>query len=509
MNSKSDPANKAAELRKADSGPVVLEAHDIPDLLNWHEGMLLMPWHFQQSTRRSEALAGWLVQASHPHGWGVRSLTSSLDKGVFQVRALEAVMPDRMMISYRDTEHEALRVDVSAALQKWHQVHVHVAAVRWPGLERGWGGEARYGVAAGAAPLAGLDVQDDETDETFAEKPWLRPRLTLELTEGPLDSLPGRLVGLPLACLILREGAVVHEPYQPPSLALGTFLRGGNGVDSPILEEADLVRRELTRKVAFLKDNLRARRRSAEGGDDPELAPQSRHEVLETVAQFFRSRQPLLDLQAVSRTLPRLNAMISDASATHPQAAFLTLCDVLGDLSAIGGEFRLPDALPGYEHRDLLRSFARVREQIGTILETLNQRYRAVPFEIQKGDDGTVRFRLKKRPASTDAAFVICAFADPGADGTGIDRWMAKARIATEQSMREKPEKRTRGAEREFISEDEALDTRSTTERRLYRIRDSRDDIVKDDPVLIVEGEGENPPAQLYLYVSAKPAAKS
>ena len=45
-----------------------------PDRIQWHEGMLLSPQHFQQEAARVDALVAWHTLASSPYSWGIRKL---------------------------------------------------------------------------------------------------------------------------------------------------------------------------------------------------------------------------------------------------------------------------------------------------------------------------------------------------------------------------------------------------------------------------------------------------
>ena len=45
-----------------------------PDRIQWHEGMLLSPQHFQQESARIDQLIAWHALAADPLAWGVRRL---------------------------------------------------------------------------------------------------------------------------------------------------------------------------------------------------------------------------------------------------------------------------------------------------------------------------------------------------------------------------------------------------------------------------------------------------
>ena len=74
-----------------------MNAYEIPDAIQWHEGLLLTPQHFQQLSTRHEALVQYGTSLVAPFCWGVRRLKYdrvSLTMGKFRVLQLEAVMPD-------------------------------------------------------------------------------------------------------------------------------------------------------------------------------------------------------------------------------------------------------------------------------------------------------------------------------------------------------------------------------------------------------------------------------
>ncbi|HYL06343.1 MAG TPA: hypothetical protein VE075_09905, partial [Thermoanaerobaculia bacterium] len=48
-------------------------AYDVPPAIQWHEGMLLAPQHFQLFAQRQELLLQYHAAAISPFHWGVRS----------------------------------------------------------------------------------------------------------------------------------------------------------------------------------------------------------------------------------------------------------------------------------------------------------------------------------------------------------------------------------------------------------------------------------------------------
>ena len=89
-------------------------AKDIPAAINWHEGMLLTPQHFQQFAARQEDLVAYAAHAAAPYFWGVHRLDLLLQpEGLLQVRELEAVMPDGLIVELDPEQKPALEISLA------------------------------------------------------------------------------------------------------------------------------------------------------------------------------------------------------------------------------------------------------------------------------------------------------------------------------------------------------------------------------------------------------------
>src|SRR5688572_5016340 len=95
-----------------------MNAYEIPDAIQWHEGLLLTPQHFQQLSSRHEALVQYGTSLVAPFCWGVRRFKHhqiSLTPGKFRVLELEAVMPDGLVVVHgipdEKRDHESVGQD--------------------------------------------------------------------------------------------------------------------------------------------------------------------------------------------------------------------------------------------------------------------------------------------------------------------------------------------------------------------------------------------------------------
>lgn len=473
------------------------DARAIPDVLHWYEGMLLMPEHFQQASRRQEALSGYLAGAATPYFWGVREIETEIVEGVLRVLSLEAVMPDGLVVRYSaaDPDDAPLQIDLAlhkGALEARKRLAVHLVVTAWSDRAVALDG-AEDGALARYRPVRGAPLEPDDIDppggapgEAMRERPWLRPVLRLHVTDGPLVAPPAKYVSLPIARVLQNaESTIVADRYEPPRNAL----RGAR----EIAECAQAVAGELRVKARFLNERLQR-----EGLPDraaTSAIPTIEMQLRQLARRFHALQSNVENLQSLVRTLPRLEALRQDPE-THPHALHLALCDVAGDLAVLGGELSLPE-IPRYQHADPLHGFDFLERHILLVLETLNQRYRIFAFE--RATPG--RFELAISPDELGRRFVVGALRAKGTPASPVAEWMNKAVIATRDQLADLKRRRVSGAAREQIERDDTLDLNAPAMTSLFRVDTGDEGIDPGDAVLVVENNAAEAPSAVLLYL--------
>jgi type VI secretion system protein ImpJ len=514
----------------------------IPDVLHWYDGMLLLPEHFQAAHRRQEMLGGYLARTVAPHGWGVRSLAMRIAEPKLQVAALEAVMPDGLVVQYRGSDDEPLELDLTpwkTMLGAHHRLIVHLVVTAWSddltaqdGPEPG--GFDRYRSVRGAR----LERDDANVAasapaaEQMRERPWLRPILKLDGgdggPEGRLVEPPPKYVALPLARLVQNpDGAIVFDGYEPPRPVIGDgaiVLEGPKlprpmiGAPNQLLACAERVAGNLRGKAQFLSEKLlrdrgvpdhpavatppadeseprqapsEALRRAAASASDADL-----HQAIGWSEQLQRDSD---HLRSVVRTLPRLDGLRKDRSA-HPFTIYLALCDIAGDVAMLGPELTLLD-VPTYEHRDPLASFLALERHIDGMLAFLDQKYRILRFErVSEG-----RFELAVEPRDLSDRLILGAVRASGDRAEPVRAWMDKAVISTRALVDARKPQRVRGAERVAIDRDRELDLSAPPLTSLFCVTASPEFIARDDRMLVVENLDPGGPRSILLYAPLVP----
>ncbi len=433
-------------------------AADIPLDIQWHEGMLLAPQHFQWHGRRQESLLHYHSVTISPFHWGVRHLRIDpvlLVDGTFRVRELEAVLPDGLVVSLRDHEVPGLAADLTARLDDLRQrpLTVHLAV---SGRGGGLALAERYGFEDGGPAV------DENTGDGDMPVPVLKPRLRLLLDDEP----PARYVSFPLARVVYRNEVFALTSYEPP------WLRVAPG--SALHERGLEIATHLREKAAFLADQVRSPSSSAR-------VPQ----LLETKSM----------IHALVGALPAFEAVLRCGSA-HPFQLYVALCTVLGHVSGLGRSL-VPPVLEPYDHNDLTASFEQVWAAVRqAVTEGIHEAYTAYPFAL---DDGA--WRLRFDPDWMTRSLILGVRAPSGVADSEMAAWVAASLIAARPKIRELWERRVVGARRRGIEADgDLVPSRGVS---LYSL--SADEHVTPGEELEIRNlddrEGRRRPEEIVLYV--------
>ena len=333
-------------------------AIDLPDAIQWHEGMLLAPQHFQQFASRSELLIQAMAMLLSPFGWG---LTQQLevDKaplvgGDLRILNLEAIMPDGLLVTAGSDRGLPLEIDLKPFADKMvdQPVFVHLTVPAQKSISAR-GDLARYSSAEGPAIL------DEASGEGSIYIPRLRPRL--DLLVG--DKVPSRFQSLPLLRVKVQDGTYAATDYIAPVLSVSP--------GSPLADLCALVAVNVRERALYLSAQV-----NSPGFDDTDPD-----------AEGMRRR-----LASLVAALPVLEAVLA-AEMSHPYSAYLAMCSLAGQVASLS-QGLVPPQFPGYNHYDLGATFQPVANFIQhSLSEGISETWTKFPFEFL--EDG---FQLAPNP---------------------------------------------------------------------------------------------------------------
>jgi type VI secretion system protein ImpJ len=438
-------------------------AHELPEAIQWHEGMLLAPQHFQQLSLRQEELLAYHTRMLDPFHWGVTHLKHDpvvLVNGTYRVTELEGIMPDGLIVSRAGQEAEALEIDLTPMADELKQRPVTinlVVASRKLGEPPVKGDLPRY------VSLEGQPIVDENTGETELRIPRLRPKLSL--LAG--DLIPKKYAGFPLTQISLKDETYSPTDFITPMLQVP--------LQSPLGDLCSTVAKRLRQKAVFLSEQSRSPALVSEGA--------ALVEMKETIKSLVLG-------------LPHLEASLYTGVA-HPLTLYLGLCLVAGELSSMGPAM-IPPLFAPYNHNDLRATFREIRDFLFKMLDLIHEAYNAVSFTYEKG-----RWSLPLLAVWMRERLTIGVRTNVGQTDAAAAEWFEKSLIGSEPRIEGMMTRRILGPQRQRIDKDPELGLVAAAGIVLYS--------VKFDPLFIELGEalqvfnpeaGETKrPADVILYV--------
>lgn len=436
----------------------------LPERIQWHEGMLLNPQHFQQESARVDALAAWHALAAQPYGWGLHQLVIDdglLATGLLRVVSLEGIMPDGTAVQFNQ-EHGAespLELDLSPwvdTIEEQGELDVHLSLGRNPSM-RDPGLGPRFREAPSTA------AEDEVSEALPIDIPRMRPHLRLSAHEVP----PSVMVHLKLA-RVRRENEVFR---------LGSFQPAAINLDAshPWRRRAVALLTQQRSKAAFLSQLCTTAAASK---------VEDRLQLLET--------QHLLS--CLSLQLPMLEALVR-SPALHPHTLYLALCGQLGALAQVerGG---LPPMPPPWNQGDPGAALEPVFAAFENALGSVSQSWRTVPFQLLSD-----QFRVRLPVEGAGSRWVV------GLRGTAerdLAAWMEGAVIGSASVWDSLVDRRVLGATRMAIEEAAELGLKGRVGYALFSIEQIAEFIdVKEELVISNPNDtvGAARPRELVLFV--------
>lgn len=396
----------------------VFSAREVPDAIQWYEGMLLAPQHFQQSSLRNELLLHYHLGMRSPFHWGVRLLsfdTLMLYSDVLRISELEMIMPDGLAYSYPYPGAPKLEIDLKPYKDELKQrpltVYIVIPAMK-SGSAYVQGDLRRYD------SIEGVPVPDDSTGENEMSIPRLMPRVSLMAGGAP----PQKYVSMPIARLMYKNDSIVHAEFAAPALMVSP--------SSEIGGICQTIAARLREKSLSLADKLR----SPSAYSIPNFITTTRQQI-----------------QAMTQSLPYFEGLLGSAAA-HPYQLYLGLCAIAGNIATLG-QGMVPPVFTAYNHSDALPNFLELQEFIlRMIKEGILESHQMLHFTYENGT-----YSIMFQRDWMNVPLCIGVRGQTGMSERDIISWVESSVIGSRTKIRSLKERRILGAQRTRIEKDEEL----------------------------------------------------
>jgi len=436
--------------------------------VQWHDGMLLRPEHFQQADRRHEQVNHFLLSKSLPFYWGVSHLKIDevlLTSGSFRILEMDAVMPDGMVVGVNAEDGDHLEMDLSAhekAFKKKNAVYIYMAVP-----------EFRSDAASVLSDFPRYEstesgfVVNQNTGEEAPRFACLKPHVTLFAGAEP----SGRFVYFPIARVRQDKANYVLDDFMPPCLEV----RSTSKVGSLCVHTAKKIRN----KAAFLIEQIRNDQRS------------------------LMSQESMGHIRSMTSALPAFEALFQ-TEKTHPFNLYVGLCHLAGAISALRPS-EIPPAFQPYNHNRSLDCFNEVFDYIDFCLNALQEGFAILPFAQ---DDRVFKLELQ-RPWMTDK-FVIGLKGSSQMLEKDLIEWASSTVIATQDFVEGVRDKRVLGAERNLMSGSKKLKLMPSKNMILLEVIFDKG-FINPDSELCIFNVADTPlkrPSEIVMYVTKESPKK-
>ncbi len=443
-----------------------IDVKDLPDAIQWHEGMLIGPHHFQQAFTRQEGLLRYHLQNLAPYYWGIREVEinkSLLVSGIFSVDKLHAIMPDGLEVAFSKDENSALEIDLNNYKDDIKRKDVTVfLTVPTQSIDSsaGKGELKRY------ESIKGEMVPDSNT----GDNPMLIPRLKPALNLLILDELSAKYSGFPLARITFKDANFMLTDYVAPGLSISSL---------PKIEDiGNQIVQQLREKASFLSEKIQST--STASG----------------MAMTIETKEMI---KSVVSALPYFETALRSREQ-HPYTLYQAMALLVGNLASLDQGF-IPPILAPYDQNDLLNIFSTAHEYIFRVTEQgIQEKYTCYSFSY---DSEECWFNILLEKAWTTENIIVGVKGQPGMNHSEVKNWMDKCVIGSESVIPSMRERRISGLQRKAIEGNEFLVPLRGVQ--LFSLDFDKDFLKPDENLMIVnpanQVPGTNRADEIVIYV--------
>ena len=417
----------------------------LTNAIQWHEGMLLQPHHFQQTDRRTEQLVAAFACLALSHPWGLINFsydTAALVTGRLHIWQLEALMPDGTLIFFDQERDDVLSIafastNIEDPTQDTITLFLTLPAYR-AGQANAGGDHPRF------QSVESTQVSDDNTGEGSLSFASLKPNIFLYASDKP----PLGHISLPLLKVRKTNNAYQLVDYIPPLLKVSP--------QSPLGQQCSAVALRIRQKAVFLTERLH------------------------TQTTALMSAEAETAAKALAIALLPFEAILG-SGVVHPFTLYNQLILVAAQLMAVSLA-QMPPPFSAYHHDDVEPSFREVIRFIDGLLGHIQEGYAVLVFNVVESRIFSLTLpSMMPIPVQGKRRLIVGAKAKPGMSDQELQTWISQALIATQDHVTSCRDRRILGATRHFIAGDEEL--------RLMPARDVILFAIDQDPAFITPGE--------------------
>lgn len=440
--------------------------------VQWYEGMLLEPQHFQQMQLDLHALSLKYLKISNPFYWGIQSLKideAALVAGTFRILEISAIFPDGSNYAVAPTDNQYPELDINSLkdINKNDPLLISLGIVRYrPDAANTQGDYPRY-LSIQVGPIV---------DENTGQSGLYMPKLTLKAEILGGENIPTRYISFPVARVVYRDDGYILDKFIPPR----TDIAHGTDLSTLCCDHLSYLRE----KINFLSTKLQSH------------ITASNQPLFEAYQSFYNILCPLV---------PRLEALVN-AQHTHPFTVYCELSWIAGEVARmISGS--IPPIFPVYNHNDILSVYTNVITYIQEHVNLVKRMSLSLAFQ----QSGNIYALHLNEQWVWQNNWVIGLQVPPNISPKEVTNWLQGTIIASEKVVPSLREKRTLGASRTVVDEVPEFGL-LPKENMLFVLVENNPNFIIPNTTLVLTNPGDSDlsrPSQVLLFITDTPQKAS
>lgn len=458
---------------------------NMPDPVQWFEGMLLSPQHFQQNNIYLEQMMFQQLQQTRPFYWGVNSLEIDEDALSYDrlvVAVVQAVMPDGTMVKHgvaaneqpgqsASHDHGNLSIDLKALqdIEPQKPFYIHLAVAK---LSDACASDVESELKRYDSVNVGKVIDQNDMQN---QVDLVRMRTRLHLLAD--NQLSPNYSSFPLFKIEKSyDGSFQLLNYTPPVLKVTRTnapfqVKLGKTIESLLGD----VRTKATGLRNFFTDT---------------------HEKSNVVGSMQKRR-----IHYMTAQLPSIEVMLN-SHVSHPYDLYVALVRMAGSMGVMHPDM-IPPAFSEYQHNNLDATYKGLFEFIQDITDSIRLDFTYIPFAVNENNE----YSVPVDALPEDGVFYVSCKQSQGSSREMLQEWMQSALIASGEVWDRLLVTRTLGAERVKVSEFANLKLIESDDEVFFEVHVDPD-IVKENDSLLISGSDhslqEHMPATINWIVPRK-----
>lgn len=416
----------------------------LTNAVQWFEGMLLSPQHFQQNQLHIEQMMFHQLQRLNPHYYGFLQLSLdniALADKLIRIRELHAIMPDGSVVFFQSSPEKSqsfgeqileLSLDEVEKPPAMKPFFVHLALAKQRDKDGYEGNDelARYNMTNQGSVK---DLHDGDNQVDVAK---LELRLQL-LTEQQLTS---NYCYLPVLQLQRKhDGSYKILDYTPPCLHVSTRV-SDTPAQSSLWNSVEALLGRLRTKAIEKRDYF-------SGGNKGPLTYSQKQELL-----------------LITQYLPKLQIMLN-SNTCHPYDFYLALIEMSAGMSMLLGD-GLANDYQNYRHTALDNVFSAPISDIEALVNQLELNFEVVNFSQNDQSE----FSCNVRGHDNSKPLMIAMRLAAGVNHQQLQAWVESAYICAEEKQEELLLQRITGLPRVTVDKFDCIGIEESDEEVLFEV---------------------------------------